>query len=44
MNRVQVMMIPVITGLYIKKVPKMSLRTIRNRVLFYAFGSSGMIK
>lgn len=44
MNRVQALMIPVVTGLYIKKVPKLSWRMIRNRIIFWTYGVLGQIK
>ncbi|OQX62580.1 MAG: hypothetical protein B5M56_06045 [Desulfococcus sp. 4484_241] len=44
MNRVQTMMIPVVTGLYIKKVPPLSLRMIKNRIIFWTCGVWGLVK
>ena len=44
MNRVQALMIPVITGLYIKKVPKFSWRMVLNRIIFWTWGVLGQIK
>jgi len=36
--------IPVITGLYIKKVPKFSWRMVLNRIIFWTWGVLGQIK
>lgn len=44
MNRVQALMIPVITGLYIKKVPKFSWLMVRNRIIFWTWGVLGQVK
>lgn len=44
MNVVVLMMLPVVAGFYLKKVPGLTLQTIKNRVVFYTVGWLGMIK
>ncbi|MDY6822388.1 MAG: hypothetical protein SWH68_01110 [Thermodesulfobacteriota bacterium] len=44
MNVVVLMMLPVVAGFYIKKVPKLTMQTIKNRIVFYTVGWLGQIK
>ncbi|MDY6903437.1 MAG: hypothetical protein SWH61_02015 [Thermodesulfobacteriota bacterium] len=44
MNVVVLMMLPGVAGFFLKKVPRLNMQTIKNRVVFYTVGWLGQIK